>query len=88
MRWWMTRRVERRATRMQEMMDRLDVDGRALVRAEQGHLYAEARNQCLSCGASDQCLRWLDGDASVQDRPPGFCPNHQLFQRFLKHPVS
>ena len=26
MRWWMTRRVERQATRMHEVMERLDVD--------------------------------------------------------------
>lgn len=88
MRWWMTRRVERRATRMQEMMDRLDVDGAALARAEQGHLYAQARNQCLSCGTSDRCLRWLDGDVSVRDQLPGFCPNQRLFQKFAKYSAS
>ena len=36
MRWWMTRRVERQATRMHEVMERLDVDGAALARQRQG----------------------------------------------------
>ncbi len=88
MRWLMTRKVERRATRMQEMMDRLDVDGPALARAEQGRLYAQAHNQCLSCPTSDQCLKWLDGEERVQDREPDFCPNQQLFQTFLKTSTS
>ena len=43
MRWWMTRRVERQATRMHEMMDRLNVDEAALARTRQGGVYAEAR---------------------------------------------
>jgi hypothetical protein len=30
MRWWMTRRAERQATRMHDMMDRLNVDAAAL----------------------------------------------------------
>ena len=41
MQWWMTRRVERQARRMHDMMDRLDVDRTALVRARQGHDYVE-----------------------------------------------
>jgi len=36
MRWWMTRRVERQATRMHEVMERLDVDAAALARVRQG----------------------------------------------------
>jgi hypothetical protein len=43
MRWWMTRRVERQATRMHEVMERLDVDAAALARVRQGQAYAEAR---------------------------------------------
>jgi hypothetical protein len=73
---------------MQDMMDRLNVDATALARAEQGRVYAEARNRCLSCGTSDKCLRWLDGEVPAQDRPPSFCPNQRLFQRFIKCPAS
>ena len=60
MRWWMTRRVERQATRMHEVMERLDVDAAALARVRQGQAYADARARCLTCGTSDRCLRWLD----------------------------
>jgi len=59
--WPMHRRVERRAIRMHEMLDRLDVDPVALVRLRNGDAYAGARSLCLSCGTSDKCLRWLDG---------------------------
>ena len=44
MQWWMTRRVERQARRMHEMMNRLNVDRAALVRARQGQDYARGEN--------------------------------------------
>jgi len=79
----MTRRVERQATRTHEMMDRLNVDAAALVRARQGQDYAEARAHCIACGTSDKCLRWLDNrPASVGE--PEFCPNLRLFERYRK----
>ncbi len=77
--WPMARRVERQARRMQEIIQRLDVDTVALARLRQGDAYAEAFNRCLACGTSDKCLRWLD-----QPQPPGqrpsFCPNLSLFE--------
>jgi hypothetical protein len=79
MRWWMTRRVERQATRMHEVMERLDVDAAALARVRQGRAYAEARVRCLTCGTSDRCLRWLDS-RSASSEPPEFCPNLRLFE--------
>ena len=42
LRWWMTRRVERQATRMHEVMERLDVDAAALARVRLGQAYADA----------------------------------------------
>ena len=83
MQWWMTRRVERQATRMQEMMDRLGVDGAALARAAQGEVYAQARTRCLTCGTSDKCLRWLDS-APASSQSPDFCPNLKLFQQYRR----
>ena len=84
MRWWMARRVERQATRLHDMMDRLNVDGAALVRARQGEAYADARTRCLMCGTSDKCLRWLDREpASVE--PPAFCPNLRLFEQYRRN---
>ncbi len=67
------RAVERRAVRMRQMMDRLNVDLVALLRIKDGDAYAEARSKCLLCTQSSQCLRWLDRDSS-EDTPPDFCP--------------
>ena len=83
MRWWMTRRVERQATRMHEVMERLNVDAAALARVRQGQAYAEARARCLTCGTSDRCLRWLDS-GSASSEPPEFCTNLRLFEGFRK----
>ena len=69
MRWWMTRRVERQATRMHEVMERLDVDAAALARVRQGQAYAQARARCLTCGTSDKCLRWLDSQPASTEPP-------------------
>jgi hypothetical protein len=80
----MTRRVERRATRMREMMERLDVDAAALARAQRGDAYAQARTRCLTCGTSEQCLRWLDGGGSPRERAPDFCLNLRVFERFRR----
>jgi Family of unknown function (DUF6455) len=78
MSWTPYRNVERRARRMNEMMERLDVDPVALARLREGSVYAEARNLCLFCGTSDTCLRWLDAPAQ-SGRRPEFCPNLPLF---------
>jgi hypothetical protein len=83
MRWWMTRRVERQATRMHEMMARLDVNAAALARADKGDAYLQARTRCLNCGTSDKCLRWLDANR-VPARAPDFCPNLRVFEQFQK----
>lgn len=79
----MSRQVERQATRMNEMMERLDVDVLALVRLRQGAAYAEARDKCLRCRNFTECLLWLDArPASLE--PPLFCPNHALFEACAK----
>jgi len=75
----MHRRVERRASRMHAMMQRLDVEPSALMRLRRGEAYAEARARCICCGTSDKCLRWLDEQAPVNKRPE-FCPNLSLFE--------
>ena len=85
MRWWMTRRVERQATRMHEMMERLDVDGAALARLSEGQVYADARTRCLTCGTSGECLRWLDSPHASGEEP-AFCLNLSLFERFKRPP--
>jgi hypothetical protein len=76
--WPMYHRVERRAGRIHEMMRRLDVDSATLARLRCGDAYGEARASCLSCRASETCLRWLDAPAS--GGRPEFCPNLALFE--------
>ena len=83
MRWWMTRRVERQATRMHDVMERLNVDAAALARERQGQAYADARARCITCGTSDRCLRWLDNQCAASERPE-FCPNLSLFEKYRK----
>ncbi|MEQ8824371.1 MAG: DUF6455 family protein [Filomicrobium sp.] len=72
------RRVEMRARRMQDMVDALDVDEVALIRARSGEGYSQARSKCLHCYNADECLHWLKTD-DRSDNPPEFCPNFELF---------
>lgn len=72
-------RVERRARRMHELMERLRVNPGVLARMEGGEAYAKARARCFFCGTSDKCLRWLDQPAGRHGRPE-FCPNLSLFE--------
>ncbi len=76
------RSVERQATRMLQMMRRLEVDPGTLIRLRHGEAYTEARTRCFACVTTAECLRWLDGYV-LDDENPGFCPNLQLF-RFLQ----
>jgi uncharacterized protein DUF6455 len=85
--WPMYRRVERRAVRIHEMMRRLDVDPAKLARLRRGDAYAEARATCLSCRASEACLRWL-GAPSTGAKRPEFCPNLALFERCRRERVE
>jgi hypothetical protein len=74
----MYRRVENRARRLQEMMQRLDIDAGVLARLRSGDAYAEARSRCLFCGTGDKCLRLLE--QSGEGARPEFCPNLALFE--------
>lgn len=73
------RQVERQASRMHEMMERLDVDAVKLVRRDQGEAYAKARTRCLNCGETEKCLRWLSAFEEFIERPE-FCPNLDVFK--------
>jgi hypothetical protein len=75
----MTRHVERQATRMAEMMQRLHVDVLELVHLSKGAAYAEARERCLRCGNARECLLWLDARPASHESP-SFCPNVVLFE--------
>ena len=71
--------VERRATRMHQMMARLQVNVAVLARMGNGDAYAEARARCLLCSHADECLRWLDRSGELNGEPD-FCANLDFFK--------
>jgi hypothetical protein len=83
MSWLMQHRVERRASRMHEMMKRLGVNPGVLARVRSANAYAKARSLCFFCGTSDKCLRWLDERAPAS-KEATFCPNLSLFDRYRR----
>ena len=78
----MARNVERQASRMATMIERLDVDPRELVRLRDGEAVTEARNKCLNCASVGECLQWLDAPPSSE--APAFCANLPLFEGLKK----
>ena len=62
----LAQQVQRRATRMHEMVERQGVDVSKLVRLSSGDAYMEARRRCLKCCATQECLLWLDAKPPVQ----------------------
>ena len=79
MRWPIFRHVERRATRMHDMIERVRVDPVKLARMRHGEAYAEARTNCLHCAHADDCLHWL-ATTEIAVEPPPYCPNSELFE--------
>lgn len=80
MSWPMYRRVERQALRLQDVMERLDVDPVALARLDAGRAFMAARSRCLHCGTTDLCLRWLE-QAPTAGETADFCPNRRLLEQ-------
>ncbi len=80
------RHVERRARRLRDMIDSLDVDEIALTRLERGEAYVQARNNCLRCASVGECLHWLQS-ANEKNAAPAFCPNRSLFNKCRRHLV-
>lgn len=72
--------VERRAQRMQDMMNALNVDEIALMRMGRGEVYAEARTKCLRCVCPGECLAWLDAGGE-KGQAPWYCPNRDIFEK-------
>ena len=83
MAWPVIRNVERQAGRMNEMMQKLDVDQAAFAALRSGKTYMDGRTRCLNCQSVRECLLWLDAKpASVAT--PDFCPNASLFETCKK----
>lgn len=75
--------IERRATRMVAMLERMNVDKSQIVRLGSGTVIASARQRCLGCTEVRECLAWLDGRRPGCD-PCEFCPNASLFAAHQK----
>ena len=78
----MFRNVDRQATRMAAMIERLDVDPGELVRLRDGEAVTQARKTCLNCTGVRECLKWLDAPPSSES--PVFCANLPLFESLKK----
>lgn len=83
MNWPITRHVEQRARRLNDVMERLDVDALELVRLRQGDAYCDARKLCIECTHAAACLSWL-GSPPAPGESPAFCPNLPLLDRFRR----
>jgi hypothetical protein len=79
MEWPMFCLVVNRAKRLNDMMERLDVDPLRLVRLRQGDAYAEARDTCLHCHQAMDCVNWIETTPAGSARPE-FCPNLALLE--------
>lgn len=84
--WPMFRQVERQASRFSEMIVQLDVDTGKLVRRRAGAAYAEARERCLNCSHTRECLPWLDARQTGRSAP-SFCPNASLLEDCRRSPA-
>ena len=81
--WPMFRTVERQASRLAEIMERLEVDPVKLVRLRAGEAFAEARTKCLQCSSARECVLWLDAEPRSGEQPL-FCPNFALLESCKK----
>jgi hypothetical protein len=75
--WPMTRHVERRASRLNEMIERINVNPLELARLDQGQAYIEAFKICIECHHAPSCLRWLESEPQSGEKAD-FCPNYPL----------
>jgi hypothetical protein len=74
MSWPMFERVERQSRRLDEMIERLEINPAAAARRAGGLALAQARSRCLMCTHAHHCRFWLD-QAGTAPATPEFCPN-------------
>jgi len=77
--WPMSRTVERQASRMAAMMQKVGADPVRLARLRAGEVYADARTKCLQCSSARECLLWLDANPPTREAPH-FCPNFDVLE--------
>ncbi len=80
-------RLDMQARLLGEMMERLGVDPVLAVREASGSQLAAAALRCRSCRSKEDCRSFLDAIRGQAPAAPGFCPNHDFFERTRAVPV-
>lgn len=86
--WPMCNHVERRARRLNDMIDRIGANRSRLVRACGGATIAEAAQNCLSCPYPTACIEWVSDRSFDASEPPPFCRNRNLIRRCRESEAS
>lgn len=72
--------IDQRATLMNRMIQRLDIDLIEASHMAMGVSVGNAARLCMLCSNADKCRAWLDGSPlSGAETPQDFCPNANLF---------
>ncbi|MBS0232010.1 MAG: hypothetical protein JSR99_00820 [Proteobacteria bacterium] len=71
--------MQRRAARLADMIERLDVDKGTLFCRGMGAAYADARAKCFRCENKRSCSAWLVSP-EIAHAAPAFCPNAALLE--------
>lgn len=79
--WPMCHHVERRARRLNDMIDRIGANRSRLVRACGGATIAEAAQNCLTCPYPTACMEWVADTRFEAVEPPSFCRNRSIIRR-------
>jgi hypothetical protein len=79
------KRMDRRASLMRDMFDRLGIDLPAAARRGGDTVLRRALRNCLTCRATVECGAWLRSGGTCGDRRL-FCPNAELLERLRDEP--
>ncbi|OCW56703.1 DUF6455 family protein [Hoeflea olei] len=77
-------RLTQQADLMDAMMKKLGVEEEMWKMPDHAGVLRRAANRCLLCDRPDSCEHWLANE-SHPDEAPGFCRNHDLFERVLEN---
>lgn len=75
-------RLTQQADLMDAMMKKLGVADEMSKLPDHAGVLRRAANRCLTCDRPDACEHWLANETHP-DEAPGFCRNHDLFERVL-----
>jgi hypothetical protein len=64
---------------MCEMLARMGMDASMLAHGRLATDLRSAVSNCQSCKVDQACQEWLVRAPELIDKPPGFCPNAELF---------